>query len=352
MKTKILLGLSIVYLLASVGCKKDSGTKALVNKQTPKLTINVSTTMSEGSTAIALVTSSAGKAGGAITYVIQAGSGSATVNPTSGLITAVSVGTVTLTANSAGDAAYNSATASQLITIGPKTGKASQTVSIDPLGTMIEGNVLTAVVKGAKTTVTYTIIAGSGSATVDPATGEVTAINAGDVTLIATAAADATYDEATDSQPITIEALGVQNDDATDDLQFTLSEFNADGSPKLTFVSTTLSPTKYVVIVRGQSAKHKSDDAINFWGSVSVDKLTAADDAISFITDFIPNMVTRDKKLNRIPGKLYKVAVYAVNDDCTILPTDKNSSTNFLQSVVPGTTTGVLGVQYLEYTAP
>jgi len=124
MKTKILLGLSIVYLLASVGCKKESAQAPVggagappTGKKAQVLTFTSPATMSNRSSLTATVSSSAGKAGGAITYVIQAGSGSATVNPTSGLITAVSVGTVTLTANSAGDAAYNPATASQLITI-------------------------------------------------------------------------------------------------------------------------------------------------------------------------------------------------------------------------------------------
>ena len=225
MKTKILLGLSIVYLLASVGCKKESAQAPVggagappTGKKAQVLTFTSPATMSNRSSLTATVSSSAGKAGGAITYVIQAGSGSATVNPTSGLITAVSVGTVTLTANSAGDAAYNPATASQLITINKKETQ-KLTWNTPLLSTMIEGETKTATVKSdnSNAKVTYTITAaaeGGGSATVDAA-GKVTAISAGKVTLTATAAGDDTYNLATASQKITITARAKQTQTLT-----------------------------------------------------------------------------------------------------------------------------------------
>ena len=205
-----------------------------------------------------------------------------------------------------------------------------------------------AAVTGAIGKVTYTITAaGDGSATVNSETGYVTAISAGQVTLIATAAGTADYESATASQEITIKALQVPDDADASDLEFTLSEFNADGSPKLIFVNTTLSPTKYVVIVRGPSKSNKSNDAINFWGSILANKLANLNDAISSKSDFDK---ATGEVLGRITGQVYKVAVYAVDDQCLILPKNKDSSTKFLQSV-PGTTKGVLGVQHLEYTA-
>ncbi len=212
MKTKILLGLSIVYLLASVGCKKESAQAPVggagappTGKKAQVLTFTSPATMSNRSSLTATVSSSAGKAGGAITYVIQAGSGSATVNPTSGLITAVSVGTVTLTANSAGDAAYNPATASQLITINNKQPQ-KLTWNTPLLSNMTVDDKKPAAVTGASGKVTYTITATGGASATVSTTGEVTAITAGGVTLIATAAETVDCNPATAIQTITINA--------------------------------------------------------------------------------------------------------------------------------------------------
>ena len=95
------------------------------------------------------------------------------------------------------------------------------------------------------------------------------------------------------------------------------------------------------------SKSNKSNDAINFWGSILANKLANLNDAISSKSDFDK---ATGEVLGRITGQVYKVAVYAVDDQCLILPKNKDSSTKFLQSV-PGTTKGVLGVQHLEYTA-
>ena len=223
-------------------------------KKTQKLTWNTPllSTMIEGETKTATVNDAIGK----VTYTITAavGGGSATVDA-DGKVTAITAGEVTLKATAAGDDTYNSATAIQTIIINAKAKK-TQTLTIDPLSTMIEGETKTATVKSdnPNAKVTYTITAaGDGSATVNSETGYVTAISAGQVTLIATAAGTADYESATASQEITIKALQVPDDADASDLEFTLSEFNADGSPKLIFVNTTLSPTKYVVIVRGPS---------------------------------------------------------------------------------------------------
>lgn len=176
-----------------------------IGMATPTLTITSDNTIVLGGSlnAIATTTATFGR-GGNITFSISAGSGSATVDSNTGLISTISAGTVTLTAMSAGDADYNPATANQLITISGTT----PTLTITSANTIVIDGTLTATVTTTATTssggaITFSISAGSGSATVNSTTGLITAIGAGTVTLTATSAGDTNYYAATTSQLIT-----------------------------------------------------------------------------------------------------------------------------------------------------
>ena len=177
-----------------------------IGKTTPTLTITSVNTLSVDGTLTATITTSAtGGRGGAITFAIVGGSGSATVDGNSGLITAIGAGTVTLTATSAGDTDYNAASTSQLITI----GKTTPTLAITSANILSVYGTLTATVTTSATggrggAITFAIVGGSGSATVDVNSGLITAIVVGTVTLTAISAGDTNYYPASTSQLITI----------------------------------------------------------------------------------------------------------------------------------------------------
>ncbi|TXI14708.1 MAG: hypothetical protein E6Q66_06320 [Pedobacter sp.] len=217
----------------------------------PVLTITSANTMTVGSSLTATVTTTAtGGQGGAITFSITAGSGSATVNPNTGFITAVGAGTITLTTMSAGDANYDPATTSQLITI----GKVTPTLSITSNNTMSLGESLTASVGTTASVssggaITYTIITGSGSATVDSNTGFITAIGTGTVTLVVMSSGDTNYNPATTSQLITIT--------------------NIRGSQTLTITSAT------ILLVGGSLTASVTTTAISSTGGVITYAITA-----------------------------------------------------------------------------
>ena len=172
------------------------------NSQT--LTITSANTMNIALTATVSTTATGGR-GGIITFSISAGSGFATVNPTTGLIMAISPGTISLTASSTGDSDYFSASTTQLITI----VQVSQTLTITSANMMHVDGTLTATVTTTATggrggSITFAITAGSGSATVDMNTGLITAISSGTVNLIASAAGDSSYFASSTTQLITI----------------------------------------------------------------------------------------------------------------------------------------------------
>ena len=184
----------------------------VIARATPTLSFLSPSAMGVGDSLTVSITSTATNGrGGAITYNIIGGSGSATVNPTTGLLKAVSQGTITLTATSVGDTYYTSATVSQLIVI----GRGAQTLTITSsnmipyLGTLT-ATVSTTASNGRGGAITYSIILGSGSATVNPNTGFITTMGAGTFTLIAYAAGDSDYLSASTSQEITIQT-GVQS---------------------------------------------------------------------------------------------------------------------------------------------
>ena len=177
-----------------------------ISGTTPTLTITSANTIVIDGTLTATVTTTATtSSGGAITFSISAGSGSATVNSTTGLITAIGAGTVTLTATSAGDTNYYAATTSQLITISKGTPTLVMTsASTMTIGTSITATVTTNATGGRGGAITFAVIGGSGSATVNPTTGLITGVNAGTVTLTVISSGDTNYSGASTSQLITI----------------------------------------------------------------------------------------------------------------------------------------------------
>jgi gliding motility-associated-like protein len=91
-----------------------------IKKTTPTLTITApsgNTMMVGSSLTVTFTTSATFNRGGAKSYAVAAGTGSATINSSTGYITAVSTGTVTLTVSTAGDANYYPESTSKLMTI-------------------------------------------------------------------------------------------------------------------------------------------------------------------------------------------------------------------------------------------
>ncbi len=177
-----------------------------IGKATPILTITSANTLNvDGALAATATTTAVAGQGGAITFAIIAGSGSATVNAITGLVSAISVGTVTLTASSAGDSNYNGVTASQLITIGKSTPNLTITSSnILGVDGVLSATVNTTATRGRGGAITFAIVGGSGSATVNATSGLVAGINAGTVTLVASSVGDVNYNVGSTSQLITI----------------------------------------------------------------------------------------------------------------------------------------------------
>jgi hypothetical protein len=209
--TGLIQGISVgsVTLIATSAGDADyysSNTSQLItiNKVTPTLIItSVSNTIVDADLTATVVTTATGERGGNMTYSIIAGSGSATVNATTGLIHAVNAGTITLMVTSAGDTDYYSASTSQLINI----GKATPTLVITSANSMIVDGVLTATISSSVAspgTITYSVTNGTGIIVVVSNTGKVTAIQAGGSTLKATSAGTSNYYPVTVSHVMTI----------------------------------------------------------------------------------------------------------------------------------------------------
>jgi len=179
-----------------------------LQKMNQSLTVtSASTLLVDGSLSVTVSRSVSNTLGGSLAYSVVAGSGSATVN-SSGNLTGVSVGTVTLTVTAAGDSDYASASTTQLVTI----NKATPTLTITSTNSLNVDGALTATTTTSATlgrggVITYSMVAGSGSATVNSSTGLITGISVGTVTLTANSAGDADYNPASTSQLFIIDQV-------------------------------------------------------------------------------------------------------------------------------------------------
>ena len=181
----------------------STSTLIVIGKSTPTLSISVSTTVAVGGTLQAITSTSAlYSSGGAVSFTISSsGSGSATLNPLTGLLTATGAGTITLTATSAGDTNYYGATTSTVITINQGTPtllltSTSTNVAVNGSATVTAINTLPGAATIADTGgVSYSILStsGGGSATINANTGAMVAINSGSVTIEALQGSDTNY---------------------------------------------------------------------------------------------------------------------------------------------------------------
>lgn len=144
--------------------------------------------------------------GGGISYTVSSGTGSATINQTTGLLTAIRAGTITVTATLLGNANYNMSATSTVIAIAKITPTLTLVFpSVLAVGSVISVVTSTTAVFSSGGDVIFTIVGGSGSATVSGA-GVVTAISFGTVTIQAQSLGDSNYYSATTNTLINIVA--------------------------------------------------------------------------------------------------------------------------------------------------
>ena len=191
---------SITLIVGSLGDSNflSASTTQVINivQVTPLLSITSGTSMIVGGTLQAAISTTAiVSSGGVVSFIITAGSGSASVDPSTGLITASGAGTVTLTANSVGDINYNGASTSTVITITAGSQSLTLSSSSGSFSTSVGNNIIvtasSSVASGGA--ILYSVVGGSGSATVDQDTGFVTGVSVGTVTLVASAATNVDY---------------------------------------------------------------------------------------------------------------------------------------------------------------
>jgi len=143
-----------------------------------------------------------------VTYEITSDNGVASIDSTTGILTILKAGDVTVKATRAADDKYNEVTAEYTLTI----NKADQTnfafenqnpeaITYDPKNNTFSNKASSD--QGADN-VTYTITSGNGVASIDSSTGTLTILKAGTVTVKATRAADDKYKEATAEYTLTI----------------------------------------------------------------------------------------------------------------------------------------------------
>ncbi|MEI6574258.1 MAG: autotransporter domain-containing protein, partial [Alphaproteobacteria bacterium] len=215
---------------------------------TPTLTFSTpsSDSVSIGNTLSNVATSTlSGGSYGLITYS-SAAPAVATVDATTGLVTAVSVGTSVITATQAAVIGVNQA-ATQTYTV--TVTLVSQTITISIASSSIRiGATTTATTSGGTGTGAITYSSQNAAiATVHSTSGLVTGVSAGTITITATKAADTTYAAATASVSLTVES------DAP-----TLTSISPSSGPTAGGTSVTLTGTNFTgatgVTIGGRSA--------------------------------------------------------------------------------------------------
>ena len=168
------------------------------SRRTPVLMITSSSTTVVGGTLTASISTTALQGGGGtVTYrIVGTGSGSATVNPATGFITAYKAGVVVLIASSSGDTNYNSSTTSQVLTIGrgtPTLSLTSTTQQMNVDGTLLVSAISYPALAGGILSAgifQYSIV--SGSATINQ-NGLIKAVSVGTLVVQVTQSPDANY---------------------------------------------------------------------------------------------------------------------------------------------------------------
>ena len=147
-----------------------------------------------------------GQSKGNVTYTIISGKDVASIDDSNGTLTILKAGTVTVKATRAADDKYKEATAEYTLIIDKanQTGfvfeKTQHEITYEPDLTFTYG----ATGGQSKCNVSYTITSGNDVASIDSATGTLTILKAGTVTVKATRAADDKYKEATAEYTLTI----------------------------------------------------------------------------------------------------------------------------------------------------
>ena len=143
-----------------------------------------------------------------VTYEITSDNGVASIDSTTGILTILKAGDVTVKATRAADDKYNEVTAEYTLTI----NKADQTnfafenqnpeaITYDPKNNTFSNKASS---DQGEDNVTYEITSDNGVASIDSTTGILTILKAGDVTVKATRAADDKYNEVTAEYTLTI----------------------------------------------------------------------------------------------------------------------------------------------------
>jgi len=148
-------------------------------------------------------TASGGAGTGAIVY-LSSNISVATVDPTTGVASLVSVGSTTITATKAASTGYNSATASYTLTVTAGT----QSIALAQAGPLqvLKGFTVTNTASGGAGTgaITY-VSSNTAAATVNSTSGVVTGTGVGSTTITATKAADANYGQAQVAYTLTVQ---------------------------------------------------------------------------------------------------------------------------------------------------
>ena len=227
-----------------------------------------------------------------VTYEITSDNGVASIDSTTGILTILKAGDVTVKATRAADDKYNEVTAEYTLTI----NKADQTnfafenqnpeaITYDPKNNTFSNKASS---DQGEDNVTYEITSDNGVASIDSTTGILTILKAGDVTVKATRAADDKYNEVTAEYTLTINkadqtnfAFENQNPEAiTYDPKNNTFSNKASSDQGADNVTYTITSGKDVASIDDSNGTL----TINKAGTVTVKATRAADDKYNEVT--------------------------------------------------------------------
>lgn len=154
-------------------------------------------------------TAAGGQSSGEISYAITSGTGEASIDPTTGEITGVTKpGALVITATKAGDENYYAAKASYTLTVtkGEQTGFAFMKEDTSMPYAEDFRYINKAIGGQTSGAIVYAITGGTGTATIDPASGEITDVTkAGTIQVTATKTGSDLYNDAVATYTLTVE---------------------------------------------------------------------------------------------------------------------------------------------------